>query len=91
MEFIYAGIAAVVGLLAGFFTNRTITNNKANSLISEANNKVKTILDTAEKEGEQIKKDRILQSKEKYLQLKSQFNEGISNNSRTTLKIKASR
>jgi len=78
MEFIYAGIAALVGIIIGFFTNKTVTNNKANSLVSEANNKVKGILDNAEKEGEQIKKDRILQSKEKYLQLKSQFNEEVS-------------
>jgi ribonuclease Y len=39
--------------------------------------KAKLILDNAEKEGEQIKKDKILQAKEKFLELKSEHEKVI--------------
>jgi len=75
MEYIIAAVVGIVGLVVGYFGNQQVVQKKANSLIGEANNKVSEILDNAKKEGEQIKKDRILQAKDKFLQLKQQHND----------------
>jgi len=75
MEYIIAAVVGVVGLLAGYFGNQQVVQKKANSLLNDANNKVGEIIENAKKEGEQIKKDRIIQAKEKFLQLKQQHND----------------
>lgn len=51
----------LLGLVGGFFILKAITNKQT-----------KQTLEAAEKEGEQIKKDKILQAKEKFFQLKSE-------------------
>ena len=75
MEYIIAVVVGIIGLVAGYFGNQQVVQKKASSLLGEANNKVEGILENAKKEGEQIKKDRILQAKDKFLQLKQQHND----------------
>ena len=72
-------LAALAGLgggaaLAGFFIK-----NKNAKLEEETKEKVKSMLREAELTAETIKKDRILEAKEKYLKLKSEFDEEMNN------------
>ena len=48
------------------------SKNKGNGLISRAEQQAKQILNSAKKDGEQVKKDKIFQAKEKFLELKSE-------------------
>ena len=72
-------IAALAGLgggaaLAGFFIK-----NKHAKLEEETKERVKSMLREAEVNAEAIKKDRILEAKEKYLKMKAEFDEEMSN------------
>ncbi|MCH7399839.1 ribonuclease Y [Belliella sp. DSM 107340] len=74
-ESIYIIIAGLVGLgigalVVGFFMKG---NNK--KIEEDAKEKAKIILREAEMNAESLKKDRILEAKEKYLKLKSEFEE----------------
>lgn len=77
MEYIIAVVTAIVGLVVGFFGNQQRVKTNADSMLNQAKEKAKGIEEDAVKAGEQIKKDRILQAKEKYLQLKQQHNDEI--------------
>ncbi len=68
IEIVYGLVGVVVGLLGGFFLLKTLTNKQA-----------KQILDAAEKDGEQIKKDKVLQAKEKFVHLKSEHEKVVNN------------
>ena len=68
IEIVYGLVGIVVGLLGGFFLLKTLTNKQA-----------KQILDAAEKDGEQIKKDKVLQAKEKFVHLKSEHEKVVNN------------
>ncbi|MBS9524956.1 ribonuclease Y [Litoribacter ruber] len=72
---IIAGVVGLIvgGLLAGFFIK---SNNK--KIEEEAREKAKSTIREAELTGESIKKDKILEAKEKYLRLKSEFEEEVS-------------
>jgi ribonucrease Y len=72
-------LAALAGLgggaaIAGFFIK-----NKNAKLEEETKEKVKSMLREAEITAESIKKDRILEAKEKYLKLKAEFDEEMNN------------
>jgi ribonucrease Y len=72
-------LAALAGLgggaaLAGFFIK-----NKNAKLEEETQVRVKSMLREAELTAETIKKDRILEAKEKYLKLKAEFDEEMNN------------
>ena len=74
-ESIYIIVAGLVGLgigalVVGFFLKG---NNK--KIEEDAKEKAKIILREAEMNAESLKKDRILEAKEKYLKLKSEFEE----------------
>lgn len=70
IEITYGLVGVVVGLLGGFFVLKAITNKQT-----------KQILDVAERDGEQIKKDKILQAKEKFVQLKSEHENTVNKRS----------
>lgn len=59
-------------LLAGFFIK-----NNSKKLEAEAREKAKSIIREAEINAEGLKKDKILEAKEKYLRLKSDFEEEV--------------
>ncbi|MGB0527315.1 MAG: ribonuclease Y [Flavobacteriaceae bacterium] len=70
-------IAAVAGLIIGFVIAQIASKNKGNGLISRAEQQAKQILNSAKKDGEQVKKDKIFQAKEKFLELKSEHEKFI--------------
>lgn len=63
------------GILIGFLIDRTLFRNNLKKKLAEAEEQKKLILKEAEVSAESIKKDRILEAKEKYLKLKTEFEE----------------
>ena len=66
-------IAAVVSLIAGLFVGKAVFAKNTQKLEDEATAKAADIVKTAELQAENIKKDRILEAKEKFLKLRSEF------------------
>ena len=78
-DVLFIVLAALAGLgggaaLAGFFIK-----NKHAQQEEETKERIKSMLREAEITAETIKKDRILEAKEKYLKLKAEFDEEMNN------------
>lgn len=75
-------IAAVAGLVIGFVIAKLLEKSNASQVIKSAKKNASSILKAAHLEGESIKKDKILQAKEKFLELKSEHEKVILNRDR---------
>lgn len=71
-------ITAIVGIAIGFLIAKLLERNNASNLIKGAKKSAVSILKEAKLEGENIKKDKILQAKEKFLELKSEHEKVIN-------------
>jgi len=71
LEIAYGLVGIVIGLVVGVFILKNITTKQS-----------KLIIDTAEKEGEQIKKNKIFQAKEKFHQLKQEHEKKVNEENR---------
>ena len=78
-DFITMLLTDLVALGIGVFAGKMIFKKSFDKLETEAQSRADDILKNAELTAENIKKDRILEAKEKYLRLKSEF-ENDSNN-----------
>ncbi|WP_296700338.1 ribonuclease Y [Algoriphagus sp.] len=78
-EIVYIILAALVGIGVGAAIAGLLIKNKNQKLEEETKERIKSMLREAEINAESIKKDRILEAKEKYLKLKSDFDEEMSN------------
>ena len=74
---IFLIIAAVVGLVIGFIIAKVLERNKASEIIKSAKKTSQSIIREAKSKGETIKKDKILQAKEKFIELKSEHEKVI--------------
>ena len=72
-------VAAVVGLAIGFAIAKMMEKGKASKTIANAKREAANIVKEANKEGESIKKDKIFQAKEKFLELKAEHEKVIIN------------
>ncbi|MEM9857553.1 MAG: ribonuclease Y [Bacteroidota bacterium] len=72
---IYVIIAAVVALGLGVFVGRTLVAKANKTKELEIEEKAKLIIKEAEVSAESIKKDKILEAKEKFIKLKADFEE----------------
>lgn len=72
-------VAIILGAAIGFLIAKSAEKNKATSTLGNAEQEAKRILKDAEKEGESIKKDKILQAKEKFIELKAEHEKVINN------------
>ncbi|SHI79017.1 ribonucrease Y [Mesonia phycicola] len=72
-----AVVAIIIGLIAGFFISKSLDKKKAGSIINEAEKEAKSIIKEATAEGENKKKDKILQAKEKFIELKAEHEKVI--------------
>ncbi|MDC6389881.1 ribonuclease Y [Maribacter sp. PR1] len=70
-------IAGIVGLAIGFAIAKFMEKGKASKTIANAKKDAAQILKEAKVEGESIKKDKILQAKEKFLELKAEHEKVI--------------
>lgn len=72
---LYIIIAGVVGLTIGFAATKVLFSKSKKNEEKQAKEQARLILKEAEISAENIKKDRIHEAKEKYLRLKSEFEE----------------
>jgi len=67
----------VIGVALGFLIAKVIERSNGSQLIRSAKKTASVILKEAKSEGETIKKDKILQAKEKFIELKSEHEKVI--------------
>lgn len=70
-------LAGIIGLAIGFFIAKMLEKSGANKLIQETKKEATTIIKEAKVEAEAIKKDKILQAKEKFIELKAEHEKVI--------------
>jgi len=78
-DILYIVLAALIGTGAGAAIAGALIKNKNSKLEEETRERVKSMLREAEINSESIKKEKILEAKEKYLKLKSEFDEEMGN------------
>jgi len=72
-------IALALGLVVGFLIAKLLEKGKAARTLESAKKEAATILKNAASEGESLKKDKIYQAKEKFLELKAEHEKVINN------------
>jgi ribonuclease Y len=70
-------IVGIIGIIAGFVIAKIIEKSNVSNLIENAKKEASTILRDGKVEAENIKKDKLLQAKEKFLELKSEHEKEI--------------
>ena len=70
---ISALVGTALGLIIGYGLTVLIQKRRGNAAIELATKEAKSLLREAEKEAEQLKKDKIFQAKEKFLELKAEL------------------
>ncbi|MCF6295724.1 MAG: ribonuclease Y [Flavobacteriaceae bacterium] len=69
--------AAILGVVMGFSITKILEKNNASKLVKNAKREAAAIIKGANHHGETIKKDKILQAKEKFIELKSEHEKVI--------------
>src|SRR5690606_29448413 len=67
----------ITGIAIGFAISKILEKNNATKLVKDAQKSATSILKEANIEGEAIKKDKILQAKEKFIELKAEHEKVI--------------
>ncbi|WP_458626970.1 ribonuclease Y [Winogradskyella sp. PC D3.3] len=67
----------VIGVILGYIIAKSLEKGKASKIIANAESESQSILKQAKLDGESIKKDKILQAKEKFIELKSEHEKVI--------------
>ncbi|WP_298480319.1 ribonuclease Y [uncultured Maribacter sp.] len=75
-------IAGIVGLVIGFAIAKFMEKGKASKTIANAKKEAQSIIKEAKIEGESVKKDKMFQAKEKFLELKAEHEKVIQNKDR---------
>ncbi len=70
-------IGVIAGIAIGFFIAKMLEKNKASMILKNAKKQVSNILKEGKLEAETLKKDKILQAKEKFIELKSEHEKVI--------------
>ena len=65
-------IYALIGFIIGMIIMRFINKNKSIGLLNDAKKEAEKIIESANEKGDNIKKNKIIQAKEKFLELKSE-------------------
>ncbi|WP_299781193.1 ribonuclease Y [uncultured Formosa sp.] len=68
---------ALLGVIIGFVIARILEKNNASKIVSDAKAEAVKLIKDANVDGEAIKKDKILQAKEKFIELKSEHEKVI--------------
>ncbi|NND62406.1 MAG: ribonuclease Y [Flavobacteriaceae bacterium] len=72
-------IAAVAGSVVGFIIAKMLEKSNATQVIKSAKKNADSILKSAKSDAEALKKDKILQAKEKFIELKAEHEKVILN------------
>lgn len=70
-------IAAVIGIVVGFVIAKIFERNNASQLVKSAKKTAASIIKESKVEAEALRKDKILQAKEKFIELKSEHEKVI--------------
>src|SRR6476660_1399985 len=70
-------IAAIIGIAGGFAIAKFMEKSNVSNLIKNAKKEAASILKDANQEAENTKKDKILQAKEKFIELKAEHEQVI--------------
>ena len=62
----------ILGVILGYIVAKALEKSNASKLIKDAQSEAASILKQANTEGESIKKDKLLQAKEKFIELKAE-------------------
>lgn len=71
-------VTLILGLLVGYFITKIATSKKTQSIINEAEIEAKNLISQAEIKAEATKQEKMLQAKERFLELKSQHENQIN-------------
>ncbi|MDN3686661.1 ribonuclease Y [Cyclobacterium jeungdonense] len=74
---LYIILSGAIGILLGALLAGFFIKNNSKKIEAEAKEKAKSVLREAEITAEGLKKDKILEAKEKYLRLKSEFEDEV--------------
>ena len=74
---IFIAGGALLGVIIGFITAKVLERNNASKLIKSAKRSAASIIKEANSEGEVIKKDKMLQAKERFIELKGEHEKVI--------------
>ena len=77
MDIVSIIIGLVGGTVGGFTISKVLEKSSSSNLLNNAKKEAASILKDANLEGENIKKDKLLQAKEKFLELKSEHEKDI--------------
>lgn len=75
-------VALLIGALAGLFFGKSAINSKSKYMIEDAKKSAENIIEKANVQAEAVKKEKHLQAKEKFLELKSQHDADIQSRER---------
>ncbi len=75
MDILFITGALIAGVVAGYLIQRVLLKKQAAAMLKEAEDEKRHLLKEAELKAENIKKDRILEAKEKFIKLKTEFEE----------------
>ena len=70
-------IAGIIGFFTGIIIITIINKNKSISILNSAKKEAQKIIESATEKGENIKNNKILQAKEKFIELKSEHEKTI--------------
>jgi|TARA_B110000503_G_scaffold83935_1_gene127942 ribonuclease Y len=76
-EMIFPALAGLVGLIVGLIIARFSEKSKANKILDATKKESNALIKEAKVEAEALKKDKILQAKEKFIELKSEHEKVI--------------
>jgi len=68
----------LLGIIIGFIVAKVLERNNASKVLKSAKKSATAILKAAKSEGDALKKDKILQAKEKFIELKSEHEKVIN-------------
>jgi ribonucrease Y len=71
-------VCAISGVGVGLFASKSLQGQKAKDKEKDLEEKAKLLIKEAEIQAEKVKNERILESKEKYLKLKSEFEDDVN-------------
>ena len=80
-------MGVIAGVIGGIFYSRKSTDSKANLIIKDAKQNAENIIQNANVQAESIKKERIVQAKEKFLELKTEHDANIQSRERKMQEI----
>lgn len=81
--YLYMIVGLVLGLAVGYFIGQNLMKKNLANQEEEANKSAQEIIRNAKNNAENIKKDKMLEAKEHFLKLKSEFDEDVNTRKNT--------